>query len=376
MQRGLSTRNAWLSEPFGLPGSGLATINDGIMADIAVIGAGVAGLTAAYGLRGLSADVTVFEKSRGFGGRMATRGRHGCRYDHGASYFTAPSDRVDDLVRAHLPTSGLVKIGRPIWYFDEEGELTRPSSPYETRPKWTYRQGISRLGKLLAHFSGATIRREREVERLAYEGSYWGVRTKNGVSFSPFDAVILTPPAPQAARILTASTIEGARVDRIRRAVAAIDYTSQYSFVFAYDRQLSRPGGFYGVVNEEGDHPLQWIAFEHDKPGHVREGHNMVIVQTAPEWTAERLNEEPDQYVPDVREMTEEILVSDLRYPAWYDIQRWRYARPTSALSGDMVSVGTPLGLFVAGDYVSGVGRVGRALETGFDVAGRVSDLL
>lgn len=361
---------------FRLAHSRLLSIPDRVMAHVAVIGAGVAGLAAAYGLRGLSLDVTVFEKSRGFGGRATTRGRHGCRYDHGASYFTAPSDRVEDLVRAHLPTSGLVRIGRPIWHFDEQGQVMRPSSPYETNPKWTYRQGISRLGKLLAHFSQATIRREREVERLVYEGAGWGVRTKNGDLFSSFDAVILTPPAPQTARLLAASTIEGERVNRIRRAIAAIDYTSQYSFVFTFDRPISRPGGFYGLVNEEGNHPLQWIAFENDKPGRVRAGYNMIVVQTAPAWTADRLDDEPDQFVLEVKEMTEDVLVSDLRYPAWYDVQRWRYAHPTSALSSDTVSVGTPMGLFLAGDYVRGVGSVGKAIESGFDVARRVDKVL
>lgn len=361
---------------FRLARIGNSSTVDGIMAHIAVIGAGVAGLTAAYGLRGLPLDVTVFEKSRGFGGRAATRGRYGCRYDHGASYFTAPSDRVEELVRVHLPTHGLMKIGRPIWTFDEKGELIRPTSPYETSPKWTYRQGISRLGKLLAHFSRATVRTQREVDRLAYDGAQWTVRTKQGESFSPFDAVVLTPPAPQTARLLAVSAVKGERVKRVQRAVEKINYTSQYSFIFTFDRPVSRPGGFYGLANDEGNHPLQWIAFENDKPGHVRRGHNMIIVQTAPEWTADHLEEDPVRFVGDVKEMTEDILVSDLRYPAWYDVQRWRYARPTSALSNDTLSVGTSLGLFLAGDYVCGVGRVGTALETGFDVACRVDNFL
>jgi len=346
------------------------------MARVAVVGAGVAGLATAYALRTLPIEVAVFEKSRGYGGRAATRGRYGCRYDHGASYFTAPTDRVKRLVTAHLPTDGLVEIGRPVWAFTEDGSLSQPDSPYEEVPKWTYRQGISRLGKLLARFSRAEIQTETRIERLRDREERWGLIDDSGRFYSPFDAVVLTPPAPQTAALLEASEVAGARATRIQQAVAAVEYTSQFSFVFAFDRALSRPGDFYALTNADGEHPIAWLAYEHDKPGHVRGTDSMLVVHTASAWTADRLEQEPDRFVPEVKEMAEDVLVSDLRHPAWYDVQRWRYARPTSALREEMVSAGTGLGLFLAGDYVSGDGRVGAAIETGFEAAQRVREAM
>ena len=66
------------------------------MKSIAIIGAGIAGITLARQLQG-SAKVSVFEKSRGFGGRMATR-RHGSyQFDHGAQFFTARSKQFQKL---------------------------------------------------------------------------------------------------------------------------------------------------------------------------------------------------------------------------------------------------------------------------------------
>lgn len=346
------------------------------MTRIAIVGAGVAGLATAYALRTLPIDVQIFEKSRGYGGRAATRGRYGCRYDHGASYFTAPTDRVERLVTAHLPTDGLVEIGKAIWTFSNEGSLSRSTGPYESNPKWTYRQGISRLGKLLARFSRAEVLTETRIERLRHRDGRWLLRDEEGRSYSAFDAVVLTPPAPQTASLLAASDVAGARFARIRRAIEAVEYTSQFSFVFSFDRAVSRPGNFFGLVNDDGEHPIAWLAFEDDKPGHVRDGHSMLVVHTAPEWTAHRLEREPDGFVPEVKEMAEDILVSDLRHPAWYDVQRWRYARPTSALSGEMVSSGAALGLFFAGDYVSGVGRIGDAIETGIGAAIRIREAM
>lgn len=59
------------------------------MPRVAVIGAGISGLMTARTLRDLGFDVTVFEKSRGLGGRTATRRVDpGLSFDHGAQYFT------------------------------------------------------------------------------------------------------------------------------------------------------------------------------------------------------------------------------------------------------------------------------------------------
>jgi hypothetical protein len=330
----------------------------------------------AYALRTRPVEVTVFEKSRGYGGRAATRGRYGCRYDHGANYFTPTSDRAKRLVTAHLPSKSLVNIGRPVWRFDADGTISRPSPAANDSPKWTYRQGISRLGKLLARYSHAEVRTETRIAGLRRGKGQWEVAGTDGRSFSPFQIVVLTPPAPQTAELLAASTGGGARVDRIQRAVAEVPYTSQFSFVFAFDRALSRPGNFYGVRAVGHEHPLSWIGFEHDKPGHVKAGHSMVVVQTAPEWTAPRVDREPGAFVPEVKEWAEDVLVSDLRHPEWYDTQRWRYAQPAAALEGEMVAAGAEIGLLLAGDYVTGAGRVGSAIETGFDAAQQIQALL
>ena len=63
------------------------------MADvrIAVVGAGMAGLACANELVRADAKVTVFERSRGLGGRLATRRQGDLAFDHGAQFITARS---------------------------------------------------------------------------------------------------------------------------------------------------------------------------------------------------------------------------------------------------------------------------------------------
>ena len=63
------------------------------MTRVAVIGAGLAGLHAARRLHDAGAEVRVFDKARGSGGRMSTRRTDFGAFDHGAQYFTARDPR-------------------------------------------------------------------------------------------------------------------------------------------------------------------------------------------------------------------------------------------------------------------------------------------
>ena len=56
---------------------------------IAIIGAGIAGLSCASALQKAGFNVTLFEKSRGPSGRLSTRVTPQWQCDHGAQYFTA-----------------------------------------------------------------------------------------------------------------------------------------------------------------------------------------------------------------------------------------------------------------------------------------------
>jgi phytoene desaturase len=64
---------------------------------IVVVGAGLAGLSAALRLRGAGRDVTVVERAAGPGGRAGRVTRHGYTLDTGPSVFTAPELVADAL---------------------------------------------------------------------------------------------------------------------------------------------------------------------------------------------------------------------------------------------------------------------------------------
>ena len=344
------------------------------MSTIAVVGAGVAGLTVAYGLRGRPAEVTIFEKSRGFGGRAATRGRHGCRYDHGAPYFSPSSERVERLVTAHLPTEHLLAIG-PVGTFDEDGTCRVGAPDAAQGPKWTYVQGISTLGKLLARQCRAAVRRNTRIERLEREGDRWRLHTESGERTAPYDAVVLTAPAPQSVALLRSVSADQKGIRRVRAGLESVRYAPQFAYVLAYDRPIERPVDAFGLRGPGPGHPLDWIGFESDKPGHAPAGQTLLVVHTAEEWTASRVDREPDAFLSEVTDAAEEVLSASLRPSDWHDTHRWRYARPRAA-GGLDPALGAEDGIVLAGDAVAGRGTVAGAIESGFDAAARLRDSL
>ena len=81
---------------------------------IAVIGAGLSGLAAARRVIAQGHDAVVFEKSRGLGGRLATRRTDdGMPLDHGAPALEAPDGTLLPLGALTRPVVVLLGIARP-----------------------------------------------------------------------------------------------------------------------------------------------------------------------------------------------------------------------------------------------------------------------
>ncbi|CAN5529988.1 FAD-dependent oxidoreductase [soil metagenome] len=343
---------------------------------VAIIGAGVAGLGAAYRLREAPASVVIFEKSRGVGGRVATRSRHvgatRVRFDHGAQYIRPESDSpIFSLLTEELDSTALVAIDRPIWPVDETGkvrpDLTRPA----TGPQWTYADGISRLGKLLLAASGAELRTQVRVARVEKAGREWHLFDEAGEFLSVFDRVLFTAPAAQTADILAASSSEivPELVDDLR----SIPYRAQFTFTFAFDQLLPRPEA-YAFVDTSSENALAWLAFETDKPNRAPSGWTVLVAQMSDAWTREHFDDDPADLAEMVRAMIGELSEINLPYPVMSDHQRWRFALPSGRVDESLLSLGHPQGLHLAGDFTVGEGRVHLALQSGIEEGAIISE--
>ena len=85
------------------------------MTQIAIVGAGIAGLACARKLAKAGVNSVVFDKGRGVGGRVATRRSGDFQFDHCAPYFTATADDFDTYLR------GLIGTGHAAPWVDDKG---------------------------------------------------------------------------------------------------------------------------------------------------------------------------------------------------------------------------------------------------------------
>lgn len=335
---------------------------------LAIVGAGVSGLATAWALRTADIAITVFEKSRGYSGRAATRRRDGLCYDHGANYFKLHSQELETLVREQLPSDELVTIDRDVWIFDAQGNLQEGDPASNAEAKWSYRRGINTIGKLLAAEARADVQRQTRVKRVDQRSNGWALTGQEG-PLGVFDGVVLTPPAPQTEALIRESDIGADLQQNLLDGIQPATYASQFTIVLGYERPIDRPGAFYALLNTDREHAIAWLSFEDDKPGHVPDGQSVLILQMAPDWTEARFEASPDALTEEGAALASDLLRTDCSDPTWTDHQRWRYAIPTAEADRDRLRRAEAAHLFVAGDALVGKGRVNRALETGLRCA-------
>ena len=341
------------------------------MQRVGVVGAGAGAAALTYVLDGATgADVTVLEKSGGLGGRAATR-RHGeLTYDYGANYLKSDDERVNELVREVLGTDGLVDASEPVYTFDSDGEVSPGREADEH--KWSYTAGLTQIAKRLFGATDATVHRRTRVESIARTDGRWQLTDTDGGEWGPFDALVVTPPAPQTADLLRATDWEDDRRVALLEAVDDVAYRSVWSAVLRYPFEIDRP--YYALVNTDKAHDVGWISREECKAGHVPEGESLLVVQSSHDWAVEHYDDDPAENVAALARMTADIVGDErLADPVWSDHQGWRYALPEDGVAGGPVDSAEGAGLYCVGDWVAGEGRIHAAVRNGLETGERLT---
>ena len=299
---------------------------------VAVVGAGMAGLAAARTLVEGGHEAVVFEKSRGFGGRAATRRKEGFVWDTGAGY-------IDEAMLPVLPKEGLVRIDKPVWLY----ESGMPKPGRDTPPRYAYTQGNNALGKALA--MGLDVRRETRVETLV------------GL-VDEYDALILTAPVPQTHELLL--TIGETRD------LADVAYRSLFAVSLGYDAPMpDRP--YAALLARDSD--LGWLSLEGAKcPERSPEGRASFVAQLSEAFTREHYDDPHSLIVAVAAGYVRDLY--GLKNPLVSDVMRWRYSQPTH--TGDFDRANSPGSrILVASDGLVG-GKLHLAYDAGLRAAARL----
>ncbi|MTI00370.1 NAD(P)/FAD-dependent oxidoreductase [Roseibium sp. RKSG952] len=305
---------------------------------IAVIGAGMAGLTAAGMLQEAGFRVTVFDKGRGPGGRMAVRRTDsGFSFDHGAQFFTARNPDFHELLGRHEAVSDWHPVMASSRVLDTDG----------------WRVGVPAMNALpKALAAGLDLRVATQVVSLQFDADGWKLRTGAGEREGPFDLVLLAVPAPQALGL--AAGLDGPLADTIRR--VAIDPCWA---VMAGFREPLDPG--YDVFTA-AEGAIAWMAFNNSKPGRPRDGTSLVI-HASPDWSRVNLELDKADAAQRLLGFAAERFGQPLPEPVYLEAHRWRYAK-TRIPAGRAFLASETLPVLVCGDWCLGA-RVEYAFESG-----------
>lgn len=185
------------------------------MTDIAVIGAGIAGLVCAQQLSQAGYSVVVVEKSRGLGGRLATRRLHGTWADHGACYLKPKGELLGRFVEI-LRSRHILEV-----WTEEVYELTAGvalSEPKNRSPRYVAPGGMSAIAKSLA--PGLEIfLNQRVIAITSTPENSWRLTLESNNEELTAKAIVLAIPAPQAVMLLEPlgeSVLDGVFLDNLR----------------------------------------------------------------------------------------------------------------------------------------------------------------
>jgi renalase len=313
-----------------------------------IVGAGLAGLTAARALAGRH-EVLVLDKSRGIGGRMATRRIGAGTFDHDAQFFTTHTAEFAEVVA----TWAAAGVARP-WFAGRVGPQGIVDDDGHTR----YR-GVGSMNAVAQHLAdGLDVRRMTPVQSVARSGEGWLLTTPNDAFTA--DAVLLTAPVRQSLALLAAGGVELADIDL--QALLAIEYEPCLALLALMDgpTRLPPPGAV-----DPADGPIDWAADNHHKG--VSAMPAVTIHATAAfsrqHWDAD------DETVVDALVAASQLGCTPLS--SGTQVQRWRYARPINMYPARFLAAqGLPPLLF-AGDAF-GEGKVEGAVLSGVAAAERL----
>lgn len=279
-------------------------------ADALVVGAGFAGLAAAARLREAGWKVLLLEKSRGLGGRAATRRIGSQPVDFGAQFFTASQPLFVEKVR-QWEAEGLCRLwsrGFPAWPASGSWE--------DGRVRYCVPAGMTSLAKREA--AGLEILREARVEGLEIKDGRLSARTANEIVSAR--AAILTAPGPQ-----TLALAADLMTPDIRADLEALSYSPCWSLIVR-QAHFRPPWPALRCA-----HPaLEWIAADDSRRA---EPQGLFVLHATPTFSREHFEQEPGEVARRLLEAAAEVTAAEgFRFAKVEHFHRWRYARVENPL--------------------------------------------
>ena len=322
----------------------------GGVSDCLIVGAGMAGLSAARTLADHGVQTVVLDKGRGVGGRMATRRFEGGVFDHGAQFFTV-RDPVFERNVLNWADAGVVTR----WSLGFPGAEPNEDMDHHTRFRGT--RGMTHVPKHLSE--NIEVHLQVKVDRIARSAEGWEVFAGPGESWKA-KSLLLTMPVPQVVDLLAASDL---LTDQLREQLGPVTYYPCIALLAILEGPsgLRDPGA---IKLNDTTAPLAWIADNLMKG--ISPNAHAVTIHAQPDFSAEHYDWADEKLAPVMAAAAEPYLASPIKNQI---LRRWKFSLPQSNSNSPMIPVPGDAPLVIAGDGLGGP-RVEGAALSGYAAAG------
>lgn len=294
---------------------------------VAIIGAGISGLTLAHRLKD-QYEVTIFEKSKGLGGRVATRRAGNFSFDHGAQFFKITTPRFQDFMQPLIDNKVILPwCGR----FAEitKNKVTKTRNWSSDYPHYVGNGANNSIGKYLS--KGLNIIRSCKITKIKDHF----LTDDTGAQFGPYDWIFLTCPLPQVKALIFDKPVQFLAENKTVSAC--------YSLMLGFDQSIAL--GFDMALVKQQD--ISWISVNSSKPG--RETRQSILVHSTNTWANEHLEAEQDNVMQYLLEVTSDTLNYNCKKADFTGLHRWRYAN-SSRHEGELFYIDYEKRIGICGD--------------------------
>lgn len=309
---------------------------------VAVIGAGLAGLTCARELRRSGFFVEVFEQERVIGGRLATARLGLESFDYGAQYLTARGNSFRDFLDE---VAGIGYAAR----WTPRAQISGPEGGGQMLPWYVGTPGMASIVRPLTE--SVRVQTSRRVHTLERADKGWRIWFDDETVVGPFAAVAVTVPAPEARLLL-------GRVGDMTSALARVRMAPCWALMLQFDERILPEQDVFSDMSET----IRWIARNNTKPGRSARGETIVI-HASPAWSRQTEDVDPDVIADELWSEASNALGLPPVRPSRKSAHLWRHGLVEQAL-GESYVYSQDFKVGAAGDWC-----LGRLAEHAFESA-------
>ena len=325
---------------------------------IAIIGAGISAITIAQNLKDI-ANISLFEKSRGVGGRMAVRRSGPYEFDHGAQFFTAKGENFKNFIAPLIKKNIIQQWDARFAEFKNNKILRRVTWDSEY-PHYVGSPGMNAIPKYLSQELNIKLNvKVNKIIRNAANG--WELFDDDLNKLGEYDWVISTAPAIQSAEILP-------ECFKHQNNLLNKKMVGCFSLMLGFTKALPLLWDAALI----GDANISWVSINSSKPDRAKSF--SMLVHSTNAWAEDHLSDDSQSVISYLTKETSRIIGHDTSQAEHVDLHAWRYANISKQAKSDVL-IDYDNSLASCGDWLIH-GRIESAFEAGIKMVKKFKEII